>query len=65
MFGVVINIIYVWIFSEDFLVFLCDLVIEVFCKKEGKSEEDVIREFLEKLMFSESSIRELEKVFRG
>ena len=44
---------------------LCDLATKVSSKKEGKSEEDVFREFSDKLTFSESSIRELEKASRG
>ena len=51
--------------SKDLPAPLCELAIEVSSKKEGKSEEDVIREFSEKLTFSESSIRELEKASRG
>jgi len=60
----VINITHVPTTSEDLPASLCDLAIEVSCKKEGKSEEDVIREFSE-LTFSESSIRELERASRG
>ena len=44
---------------------MCDLATVVSSKKEGKSEEDVSREFSEKLAFSVSSIRELEKASRG
>ena len=51
--------------SEDLPVPFCDLATEVSSKKEGKSEEDVIREFSEKLTFSESSAREVEKASRG
>lgn len=61
----VINITHAPTPSEDLPAPLCDLATEVSSKKEGKSEEDVIREFSEKLTFSESSIRELEKAFRG
>ena len=50
--------------SKDLPAPLCDLATEFSSKKEGKSEEDVIREFLEKLTFSESSIRELGKASR-
>ena len=56
--GAVINITHAPTPSEDLPAPLCDLAIEVSSRKEGKSEEDVIREFLEKLTFSESSIRE-------
>jgi len=51
--------------NEDLPTPLCDLAAEVCSKKEGKSEEDVIREFSEKLTFSESSLRELERASRG
>ena len=50
--------------SEDLPAPLFDLATEVSNKKEGKSEEDV-REFSEKLTFSESRIRELEMASRG
>ena len=63
--GAVINKTHVPTRSEDLPAPLCDLAIEVSCKKEGKSEEDVIREFSEKLTFRERSIRELEKASRG
>ena len=49
--GAVINKTHVPTRSEDLPAPLCDLAIEVSCKKEGKSEEDVIREFSEKLTF--------------
>ena len=51
--------------NEDLPTPLCNLAAEVCSKKEGKSEEDVIREFSEKLTFSESSLRELERPSRG
>ena len=63
--GAVINITHAPTPSEDLPPPLCDLASEVSSKKEGKSEEDVIREFSEKLTFSESSLRELEKASKG
>ena len=51
--------------SKDLPAPLCELATEVSSKKEGRSEEDVFREFSEKLTFSESSVMELEKASRG
>ena len=51
--------------SKDLPALLCELATEVSNKKEGKGGEDVIREFSEKLTFSGSSIRELEKASKG
>ena len=63
--GAVINIIHLPEPSKDLPAPLCDPATQVSNKKKGKSEEDVIREFSEKLTFSESSKRELEKASRG
>ena len=63
--GAVINITHPPAPNKDPPARLCELATEVSSKKEGKSEEDVIREFSEILTFSESSIRELEKASGG
>ena len=53
--GAVINITHPPAPNKDLQAPLCELATEVSSKKEGNSEEDVIREFSEKLTFSESS----------
>ena len=63
--GAVINITHPPAPSKDLPAPLCELATEVSSKKEGKSEEDVLRGFSEKLTFSESSVKELEKASRG
>ena len=62
--GAVMNITHPPAPSKDLPALLCELATEVSSKKEGKGE-NVIREFSEKLTFSESSIRELGKASRG